>query len=389
MKTQPIFRNIPLAWLQLKREKSRLMVAMAGIAFADMLMFIQLGFQTALYDSNTQLHQTINADLVLISPQGRNIVSLDTFPRRRLYQALSFEGVTSAEPLYTDFVDWKNPQTNLKTSILLLGFNPKKTAFLIPEVEKNLEKLKMPDILLFDRGSRGNYTTAIADLEQGKTVSTEARERKLNIKGLFLSGASFAADGNVITSDLNFHRIMTSRDPSQVSAGLIQLKPGVDPQVMAQVLQKNLPNDVRVLTKAEFINFEKQYWSENTSIGFIFTMGTAIGFVVGVVIVYQILSGDVAEHTAEYATLKAMGYQDSYLLTVVFQEALILAFLGFLPGSAIAVSLYALTRNATNLPLFMTMSRAITVLILTIMMCLISGGIATRKLRAADPADIF
>jgi putative ABC transport system permease protein len=158
---------------------------------------------------------------------------------------------------------------------------------------------------------------------------------------------------------------------------------------MAQVLQKNLPNDVRVLTKAEFINFEKQYWSENTSIGFIFTMGTAIGFVVGVVIVYQILSGDVAEHTAEYATLKAMGYQDSYLLTVVFQEALILAFLGFLPGSAIAVSLYALTRNATNLPLFMTMSRAITVLILTIMMCLISGGIATRKLRAADPADIF
>jgi putative ABC transport system permease protein len=389
MKTQPIFRNIPLAWLQLKREKSRLMVAMAGIAFADMLMFIQLGFQTALYDSNTQLHQTINADLVLISPQGRNIVSLDTFPRRRLYQALSFEGVTSAEPLYTDFVDWKNPQTNLKTSILLLGFNPKKTAFLIPEVEKNLEKLKMPDILLFDRGSRGNYTTAIADLEQGKTVSTEARERKLNIKGLFLSGASFAADGNVITSDLNFHRIMTSRDPSQVSAGLIQLKPGIDPQVMAQVLQKNLPNDVRVLTKAEFINFEKQYWSENTSIGFIFTMGTAIGFVVGVVIVYQILSGDVAEHTAEYATLKAMGYQDSYLLTVVFQEALILAFLGFLPGSAIAVSLYALTRNATNLPLFMTMSRAITVLILTIMMCLISGGIATRKLRAADPADIF
>ena len=389
MKTQPIFRNIPLAWLQLKREKSRLMVAMAGIAFADMLMFIQLGFQTALYDSNTQLHQTINADLVLISPQGRNIVSLDTFPRRRLYQALSFEGVTSAEPLYTDFVDWKNPQTNLKTSILLLGFNPKKTAFLIPEVEKNLEKLKMPDILLFDRGSRGNYTTAIADLEQGKTVSTEARERKLNIKGLFLSGASFAADGNVITSDLNFHRIMTSRDSSQVSAGLIQLKPGIDPQVMAQVLQKNLPNDVRVLTKAEFINFEEQYWSENTSIGFIFTMGTAIGFVVGVVIVYQILSGDVAEHTAEYATLKAMGYQDSYLLTVVFQEALILAFLGFLPGSAIAVSLYALTRNATNLPLFMTMSRAITVLILTIMMCLISGGIATRKLRAADPADIF
>jgi putative ABC transport system permease protein len=247
----------------------------------------------------------------------------------------------------------------------------------------------MPDVLLFDRGSRGDYTTAIADLQQGKTVRTEARERKLNIKGLFLSGASFAADGNVITSDLNFHRIITSRNPSQVSAGLIQLQPGIEPSAMAEILRQNLPQDVKVLTKAEFVNFEKQYWAENTSIGFIFTMGTAIGFVVGVVIVYQILSGDVAEHTAEYATLKAMGYRNSYLLIVVFQEAMILALLGFIPGSVIAVSLYALTRNATNLPLFMTVGRVITVLSLTIVMCLISGGIATRKLRAADPADIF
>ena len=389
MKKIPKTREIPLAWLQLSREKSRLLVAMAGIAFADMLMFIQLGFQTALYDSNTQLHQTINADLLLISPQGRNIVSLDTFPRRRLYQALSFEGVASAEPLYTDFVDWKNPQTNLKTSVLLLGFKPEKSAFLIPEVEQNLEKLKMPDVFLFDRGSRGNYATTLINLEQGKTISTEIQERKINIKGLFLSGASFAADGNVITSDLNFHRILARRHPSQVSAGLIKLKPGVDPQQMAEALKLSLPNDVRVLTKAEFIEFEKNYWSENTSIGFIFTMGTAIGFVVGVVIVYQILSSDVADHLAEYATLKAMGYRNSYLLIVVFQEALILAFLGFLPGSVIAFGLYALTRNATNLPLFMTVSRAITVLILTMIMCTISGAIATKKLRSADPADIF
>lgn len=389
MKKPPKTREIPLAWLQLSREKGRLLVAMAGIAFADMLMFIQLGFQTALYDSNTQLHQKINADLVLISPQARNIVNLTTFPRRRLYQALSFEGVAAADPLYADFVDWKNPQTQLKSSILLLGFKPEKSAFLIPEVEQNLDKLKMPDVLLFDRGSRGDYVTTLANLEQGKTVSTEVQERKINIKGLFLSGASFAADGNVMTSDLNFHRILPRRQPSQVSAGLIMLKPGVDPNEMATVLQANLPNDVKVLTKAEFIEFEKTYWAENTSIGFIFTLGTGIGFIVGVVIVYQILSSDVADHIAEYATLKAMGYRNSYLLIVVFQEALILAILGFLPGSAIALGLYGLTRNATNLPLYMTVSRAITVLILTIIMCVISGGIATKKLRSADPADIF
>ncbi|HEY9628998.1 MAG TPA: ABC transporter permease DevC [Coleofasciculaceae cyanobacterium] len=382
-------RTIPLAWLQLSREKSRLLVAMAGIAFADMLMFMQLGFKTALYDSNTQLHRSLNADLILISPQARNITNLTTLPRRRLYQALSYDGIASAEPLYADYVDWKNPQTHLKTSILMLGFNPQQSAFSLPEVEQNLSKLKMPDTFLFDSGSRGDYTTTLAALKQGNPVTTEIGDRKIKINGLFLSGASFAADGNVITSDLNFLRVLPNRHPAQVSAGLIKLEPGIDPQQMAATLRANLPNDVRVLTRAEFAKVEEDYWANNTPIGFIFSLGTAIGFIVGIVIVYQILSNDVADHTAEYATLKAMGYRNLYLLGVVFQEALILALLGYLPGSAIATGLYALTRGATNLPLFMTLERATTVLVLTLVMCTASGAIATRKLRSADPADIF
>lgn len=389
MKWVALTRNIPLAWLQLSQKKGRLLVAMAGIAFSDMLMFMQLGFSTALYESNTQLHRSLNADLVLVSPQGRNIVTLNSFPRRRLYQSLNFAGVAAAEPLYTDFVDLKNPKTQLKTSILLIGFNPEQSAFKLPEIEQNLQQLKLRDIVLFDRGSRGDYTQTLAALKQGKLVATEIMDRQVKIAGLFLSGASFAADGNVITSDLNFHRILPNRRPSEVSAGLLKLKPGVTAKEMAAVLRNYLPNDVRVLTRDEFAEWEKNYWSDNTPIGFIFSLGTAIGFVVGVVIVYQILSNDVADHTAEYATLKAMGYRDLYLLGVVFQEALILAILGYLPGTGIAISLYALTRNATNLPLLMTASRSITVLILTIAMCVISGAIATRKLRSADPADIF
>ncbi len=379
----------PLAWLQVSRERGRLIVAMAGIAFADMLMFMQLGFRTALYESNTLLHRSLDADLVLMNPQGRNITNLTHFPRRRLYQALSFEGVASAEPLYADFLDWKNPQTRKKTSILVLGFNPEKSAFKLPEVEQNLDKLKFPDTMLFDRGSRGDYTTTLEALDQGQSVTTEMRDRKITINGLFLSGASFAADGNVITSDLNFLRVFDNRRSNQVSAGLIKLEPGVDPQQMAATLQAKLPNDVRVLTLAEFAKVEEDYWANNTPIGFIFTLGAAIGFIVGIVIVYQILSSDVADHLAEYATLKAMGYRDLYLLGVVFQEALILAILGFFPGFGISYGLYALTRGATNLPLFMTLERVITVLILTIIMCTTSGAIATRKLRSADPADIF
>jgi putative ABC transport system permease protein len=107
------------------------------------------------------------------------------------------------------------------------------------------------------------------------------------------------------------------------------------------------------------------------------------------VIVYQILYTDVSDHLAEYATLKAMGYTDTYLLGVVFQEAILLAGLGYIPAFALAVLLYDLTANATLLPIAMTFNRAVLVLLLAVSMCFISGAIAVRRLRAADPADIF
>lgn len=381
--------KIPLAWLQVSREKNRLLIAMAGIAFADILMFLQLGFQSALYESNTQMHQSMRADLILISPQARNIVNMSTFPRRRLYQAMSFAGVESADALYTDSANWKVPQTRHNSPILVLAFNPEKSVFNLPGIDQNLDKIKLPDNLLFDQGSRGEYGSTIAELEHGKSVFTEFDGRRIEVSGLFNVGASFAADGNLITSDLNFLRIFPSRKAGEVSAGLITLKHGIDPNKMAAILQVRLPNDVKVITRQEFVEFEKKYWAENTPIGFIFSLGTAIGFTVGVVIVYQILYSDVSDHLPEYATLKAMGYRDIYLLGIVFQEALILTILGYVPGWAISVGLYTLTRSATNLPLFMTVGRTLTVLALTILMCLISGLVAMRKLRAADPADIF
>jgi putative ABC transport system permease protein len=107
------------------------------------------------------------------------------------------------------------------------------------------------------------------------------------------------------------------------------------------------------------------------------------------VIVYQILYSDVSDHLPEYATLKAMGYSDRYLLGVLMQEALFLAVLGYVPGFFLALGLFQLAYVATLLPIGMKLNRAILVLILTIMMCLISGAISMRKLQSADPADIF
>ena len=382
-------RRTPLGWLQLSRHKSRLLVALSGIAFADVLIFMQLGFQNALYDSNTRLNRAILGDVILVSPQARNTQSLSTFSRRRLYQAADVPGVKAATPMYINTVTWKNPQTRKKTTVQAIGINPEQPALNIPEVNAQLDKIKLPDTFLFDKGARGDYKQVFEQIEAGKEVTTEIDKRTITISGLFKLGASFGADGTLISSDENFLRIFPRRQAGSVSLGLVYTEPGADPNQVAAALKTYLPDDVRVFTRQEFIKFEEDYWKSGSPIGFIFGLGVGMGFVVGVIIVYQVLSTDVNAHLKEYATFKAMGYHNSYLLGVIFEEAIILAVLGFIPGFVVPLGLYHLARNATNLPIYMTLARAIAVLLLTVIMCAISGTIATNKLQSADPADMF
>ncbi|BCL35539.1 ABC transporter permease DevC [Nostoc sp. MS1] len=382
-------KRIPLSWLQLTREKTRLAVALAGIAFADILMFMQLGFRDALYYSNVRLHTSLQGDIVLINKQSNAVLAMKGFSQRRLYKALELPSVQSVHPIYLDYSVWKNPYTGKTRSILVFGINPETNIFNLQGVQENLDKLKLPDTVLFDRSSRQEYGPIADNFDKGQSIYAEVRRRRVNVVGLFTLGASFGADGNLITSDVNFLRLFPIRRQGLIDIGLIRLKPGANAEAVTQELRSYLPQDINVLTKQEFIDFERNYWASSTAIGFIFSLGTVMGFIVGTVIVYQILYTEVADHLSEYATLKAIGYTQKYLLTVILQEAFLLACLGYIPGWLFAMFLYQIARDATLLPVFMSYDRAITVLVLTIIMCFVSGAIAVRKLRSADPADIF
>ncbi|MBE9137309.1 FtsX-like permease family protein [Nodosilinea sp. LEGE 07088] len=387
------FKNLgdrtPLGLKQLKHDPMRLLTAIAGITFADILIFMQLGFADALYKSNTQYSRAIQADLVILSTQAKNFNQLRTFPRRRLWQAQDIPGVASAEPLYLGSVQWRNPETRQKTSMLVIGQNPNRPALDLPEVNQQLDAIRLPNTVLFDQASRGTYQEMIDQIKAGETVTTEIGRRTVTVTGLFTVGASFADDGALITSDQSFLRLFPRQEAGAVTMGLINLEPGTDPEQARIDLAARLPDDVQVLTKQGYVEFELNDIQSESPVGFVFGLGSVMGFIVGVVIVYQVLSTDVNSHLGEYATFRAMGYRNSYLLGIVVEEAIILSVLGFVPGLVIALGAYQLTAAATALPLAMPASRAITVLALTFVMCGASGAIATRRLQAADPADIF
>ncbi|MBD2306914.1 FtsX-like permease family protein [Chroococcidiopsis sp. FACHB-1243] len=384
-------RHTPLAWFNLTHEKRRLLTAVAGVSFAVLLMFIFQGFENALYDSQVQLLKRLNGEILIVNRLKYNMFVPEQFARRRLYQARTFEGVVAAYPFYTTTGDWKNPQTKTIRPLRVIAFNPDDPVLPLPGILQNREALKLPWTALIDDQSRSE----VGPIAIG-TV-TELSEQQIRLVGTFSLGTDFASgNGNVVISDQNFLRYFANLAPEEdsrtlntVDIGLLKVAENADVDAIASALRQQLPQDVAVWTKAEFVQKELSYWQENTAIGFVFSLLTTMGFFVGIILVYQILYTDVAEHWAEYATLKAIGYSNFHLLGIVLQESVILVFFGFVPGFFISLGLYSLTASSTGLLMQMTWERAINILIATFIMCLISGAIAVRKVQATDPAEVF
>jgi len=382
-------RRIPLAWLLLTRQPARLAVALAGISFAGILMFMQLGFRDGLFDASVTVHKLFDADLVLLSPRTMSSIGMAGFPRRRLVQAMADPAVVGTTPVHWNLMLWRNPETRRTRSILVIGFEPGDPLFTDPSLHTKAHVLNQQGRVLFDERSRPEFGPIASWFNQGRTVETEVAGKRVRVAGLVALGPSFGADGNMLTSSETFLRLMPNTPPGSIELGLIRLENGSDPLVVAERLKQKLPEDIAIYTKKGFEEFEKNYWRSSTAIGFIFTLGAAMGFIVGCVIVYQILYSDVSDHLPEYATLMAMGYPLINLLGVVAREGLLLAVLGYLPAWFAGQGLYALVRNGTRLPVYMNAERSILVFVLILAMCMGSAAMAMRKLADADPAEIF
>jgi len=382
-------RRIPLSWLLLTRQPVRLLVALAGISFAGILMFMQLGFRDGLFDASVTAHRLFDADVVLISPRSASSVSMEAFPRRRLVQTLADSEVEGVTPVHWGLMLWRNPETRRNRSILALGFNPDDPFFVDPSLAEKTDALKQKGRILFDQLSRPEFGPIADWYRDGRVVETEIAGNRVRVAGLVSLGTSFGADGNLLTSTETFLDLMPQKPPGAIEVGLVRLKRGADAKQVVSRLRQRLPKDVSVLTKQGFIDFEQNYWKSSTSIGFIFTLGAAMGFVVGCVIVYQVLYTDVSDHLPEYATLMAMGYRLSHLLGVVVREGFYLAAMGYVPAYLAGQGLYWFVRDATKLPVGMDLSRALTVLVMILVMCMLSSFLAMRRLIDADPAEIF
>lgn len=377
-----------LAWRQLVFDRTKLAAAICGVLFACVLVFMQLGFRDSLYASATSAPLKLSGDLFLMHKQSEAMWRPAQFKRNELMRALGNPAVAEVYPLYLGLAPFKNIQTQVKRTLMVYGFDPDSQIFNVEAIQNQHAKLLLKDTVLFDEYSRPEFGPIRQLLEAGRNV-TEINDYKVSIIGLFPLGVSFAADGNVVTSELNFLRIFPKRNRNDIDMGVIKLHPGASIKQTQIELIGQLNTFVNVFTYEELLQYEKNYWANVAPIGFIFGFGTVMGWVVGLVIVYQILFTDIVNLRNEYATLKAMGYEHGYFIRVVFASAFFLAVLGFIPGYILSVGLYQLAESQIFMPMPMTLSKAVTVFVFILTMCAVAGFLAIRKLKAANPADMF
>ena len=377
-----------LAYRQLVFERAKLLAAALGVMFACVLVFMQLGFRDALYASISVVPRALDGDVFIQHKQTEALWRSVPFARSEMLRALAHPGIASATSLFIGQAQWKNPQTRTKRTLLVWGSEPREAVFNLPGMEQYRTSLNLQDTALFDARSRPEFGPVAALLAQGPVV-TEVNDRKIRVLGTVNLGASFAADGNLFTSDQNFLRLFPGRSADMVDVGVIRLRPGADPAAVRDALRARMSEDVHVFTLAELEAYEFAYWRNNAPVGFIFGFGVVMGLVVGMVIVYQILFTDITNHLNEFATLKAIGYSQRYLLMVVLASSLILAAIGFVPGFTLSLLLYKLAELVIYIPMPMPPGKIAGVFVMILVMCVIAGALAMRKMRSANPADMF
>jgi putative ABC transport system permease protein len=362
---------------------------MTGVAFAAVLMLMQLGFRRAMLESAVHYQERLDYDLVVLSKQTVFIGITHPFPRRRLYQAAGLAGVDWVAPVYSNQQHFENPWQHNTRNLLIVGVDPRRPVLRTPGATESLSLLNRPDAVLFDRESRLEFGPIAERFARGEQVTTEIAGKQVEVVGLFSLGASFGIDGNVLVSQEGFLRLFPGRSQGAIDIGLIKLLPGTDVEAVRQDLLARLEPDVEVLDRHGFARREMDYWEGTTPIGYVFGFGLVMGFVVGAIIVYQILFTDVADNLRQYATLKAMGWKDGALAMLVIRQAVMLALIGFVPGLGLSVLAYRMAGVALHMPVRMALGPVLTVLAATEVMCVMAAIGALRKLRQAEPADLF
>lgn len=383
-----LFGRLPIGWLQLTHNRGRFAAALAGVAFANVLVFVQLGIMNSMGAATLRPYEFFRADVMISAFDSNALADGGNVARQWMLQAMADPDVVDGMGLFLGNVRWDRGETDIV--LTAFGVDPTKPGFLATAIAADAGVLQLRDAAILDRMARGVPREETAGIRPQTPLRFETENRAVTAYATFAGGGGFGGDGYMMVSDQTFLSLFPARSSAAPNHVLLQLRPGADAQAVVTRLRALISDtSLRIRTYAQAGADDLRYQQTRRPTGVIFGFGVLIGVLVGLVIVYQVLSTDVADHLREYATFKAMGYGPAFFAGIVFEQALILGVLGFIPGLAVGATILAVMGAVTTLPLAMTPGMALAVFLGTVGFSALSGIVATRRLAAADPADLF
>lgn len=379
--------RVPLAWHILIHDKGRTALALLGIFVAVLLIFVELGFFLAVPRGGLLLYDNLRFDLMLVSNQYEFQGQPGAVPRRDIDRLRAAPEVASVAPLTFAYAKWQAGE-GVWPDIYVIGLPEGMPIFAKNAINRALALLARPDTILVDKQTRAMF----GPLRTGRKVAINGREE--TIGGLYQMGTGFMGLGVALIGEENFARLFPRRGLALVNLGLIRLKPGIAPARAAADLEKRLNENrlggaVCVFTRNALAAREVAYWTTRTSVGIIFGSGLLIAIVVGIMILYQTLAGQIGRQLPQFATLKAIGYTNRTLSATVLAMALLLWLAAFVPAFLAALGLYSVIRQETLLPVAMSEARLVAVCAASLVMAGVSALLSFAGLRRAAPADVF
>jgi DevC protein len=382
-------RSVPLAWRNLVANKRRLVRSLAGIGFAVLLMLVQLGFEQGFFDASLGMLRQLDGNIIVMRATKYRFGSEDPFPLTDLAKAATVPGVARVIPLYASWQHffWKSPSDGKSYAVQVFAFDPDHPPFLLPELRRDSARLKAVDTVIVDRRARPFLGMASGAGE------TKINGRTVRIVGSFALGPDFMSDGTVMMSAATYAQLLTGNAGGAatlpIEFGAITTKPGADIAATERALRAALPAQLRIFSKPQLAAFERDFQATLSSAGPIFWMGALVGFIVGMLISYQVIYTDLADQLPQYATLKGMGYRTLYLVRVVFAQAALSALAAYVPAWLACLVVYRIVEHFALLPLRMTVTQTLLTFGLTLGMCLLSAAFAIRRVVTLDPAEVF
>lgn len=412
-----------LARKNLFEDIPRFLVAQAGIMFAVSLVTIQNGILTGFIRSSSILIDHSKADFWIASKDMIHLELTMPISLERMTQSQTVEGVERAEAFIFRNARWRDPLENKIHAVTVVGSDPDGELFSPWNIiQGDANALKNPYTIMVDESK----LNALKIKNIGDIAKLGGLEAKLG--GITQGTQSIVSNSFIFTSLKNANAYVNSPVKTQtlcqlqnddlqctqsyedqsstqkpvnsppprplnladpITYVLIKAKPDQDLTQLKQKLKETLPNDVQVLSREEMSMVMRTFWQKRTGVGFVLSLGAAIGVLVGMVVVGQILYSSVSDHLKEFGTLKAMGASDWVIYGIILEQALWMAVLGYIPGMALCFGVAYWAGATQGILILITPLSALGVFGLTVAMCTGSAFFAIQKVTKVDPAIVF